>query len=107
MPFFVPGTAQGHPEALRRNVVKDELESPLDHGQLLALHAALQDGLVIGTPKDRQGTAAHHQGDHEEVLMRLTGPVNGHTDTPGARHVPECLATKPFGTILRLESVVV
>ena len=56
---------------------------------------------------DRQGTAAHLQGDDQQVLMRLASPVTSKTHASGAGQWAERLAAKPLGEVLRLEPFVV
>src|SRR6266705_1636256 len=46
-----------------RDILKDQREGALDHGQFIACHPAFEHRLVIGTPKNWQGAAAHHQRD--------------------------------------------
>ncbi len=95
------------PHALRRHVWQDARASARDHGQCVALHPACAPGVVVGAPKDRHGTTAHHPGDNQQVLLILAGPVHGQTSTSSARHLTERPAAAPRGAVLRLEPFVV
>jgi hypothetical protein len=100
-------TIRRQPHALRCNILEDKRERPLDDGEFVALHPTFEYGVVVGTPEDRQGTAAYHSGDHQQMLMILAGPGNGKTYTPGAGDLSACLTAKPLGAVLWREPLVV
>jgi len=100
-------TSRRPPHARRCTLWKNALQSTRDPGECVAFPPPVESGVVVRTPAERHGPAAHHQGDHQQGLMILAGPVHGNTSTSSARHVTERPAAAPLGAGLRLAPFVV